>query len=103
MDLIVVSAVQTFDSFSSVPYPYPIPSAKYTPTTLGEYMFAGYFVWDADAKHAHIHVHIPSVMHSRVAITSSATAQVRTADESILGDGEVEFVSVKTFSLEGYR
>lgn len=81
MDLIGVHALQIFDSFKSVLYPYPIPGPEHRSTTLGESMLEGYYFWDAQAMHVNRFDYSFYPSRSSLEITSGTTVQVRTVDE----------------------
>lgn len=88
MDLGLVSAVQVFDSFKSVPCPYPIPGLEDPTAALSEFVLAGYYEFDSQSRCSDSH----SYSQFSVETTSCTKAPSRAVDESTSGIVEGAFV-----------
>lgn len=98
MNFVVARPLQVFDRFKSVPYPYSILGPEHPVGTLGESMFAGYYVWDVQAMWSATHTLNLSHSHSILQTTGGGQAtQPSAVDERITAGDEDEYVSVKTF------
>lgn len=96
MDLVVVFAVHISDSLKSFPYPYPIPGLQHPCTTLGELMFAGYYLWDMKAMGLDHHAYSSFHSQTREKNTSCVTVQAavpHAVNESIPLDDEGKYLS----------
>lgn len=89
MNLAVTLPDQIFDSFKSIPYPYPIPGLEHPPATSGNLRFSGYNFSNMQAMHWDSHAHNTSHSQFSVETTGNIAAQAvqaRAADELIPND-----------------
>lgn len=103
MDHVVVLDFSNFDSFKLVPFLifFLARNMERPPSTLGELIIGGFYVWDRQAMHLDSHNHSPSCIHSSVEIYRGMTAealQAHEVDDSVPANDD-KSVSLKTFCI----
>lgn len=76
MNLVVIPAVQVFDSFKSLPYPNPNVELENPFSTLVGLMSAAYYVWDMQVMCLDSHGHVPFCSHSSIEISGVASQRM---------------------------